>query len=70
MAEDDAILGVPVVEQIDEETTRDLDVITFGLANARVFAGIADLIPKSNTCEELFDAIERLASRVCRPPQP
>ena len=22
-------------------------------------AGIADLIPKSNTCEELFDAIER-----------
>mgnify|MGYP006188583179 CR=1 FL=1 len=32
--------------------------------------GIADLIPKPNTCEELFDAIERLASRVCRPPQP
>lgn len=29
-------------------------------------AGIADLIPKANTCEELFDAIERLASRVCR----
>jgi len=29
-------------------------------------AGIADLIPKSNTCEELFDAIERLARRVCR----
>ncbi len=33
-------------------------------------AGIADLIPKPNTCEELFDAIERLASRVCRPPPP
>jgi len=30
-------------------------------------AGIADLIPKPNTCEELFNAIERLASRVCRP---
>ncbi len=33
-------------------------------------AGIADLIPKPNTCEELFDAIERLASRVCRPALP
>ena len=32
-------------------------------------AGIADLIPKTNTCEELFEAIERLASRVCRSPQ-
>ena len=32
-------------------------------------AGIADLIPKPNTCEELFDAIDRLASRVCRPPR-
>lgn len=29
-------------------------------------AGIADLIPKPNTCEELYGAIERLASRVCR----
>ncbi|MFW2357964.1 ATP-binding protein [Hydrogenophaga sp.] len=29
-------------------------------------AGIADLIPKPNTCEELYEAIARLASRVCR----
>ncbi|MDM7942197.1 MAG: ATP-binding protein [Hydrogenophaga sp.] len=33
-------------------------------------AGIADLIPKPNTCEELYSAIERLASRVCRSPLP
>lgn len=33
-------------------------------------AGVADLIAKPNTCEELYTAIERLASRVCRPTTP
>ena len=33
-------------------------------------AGVADLIAKPNTCEELYTAIERLASRVCRPTAP